>query len=187
MDSTPTLQPLGSALVIGGTDFIGTHVVEAFPDQPGCTAVHVLSRKPPRNSLPKVEYNEGYINDLEKLKHTINKINPSIIANLAYPGNLAPEKVLREVIIQGNNSILQCAAENPAVESFIYISTAEVVRKTGQELTEDTCQIWNESSWENPYGKTKAIAETLTLKANSPSLGTISLRSRPYTAKGIRC
>ena len=176
MESTIPTQQLGSVLVIGGCGFLGAHVVRKFLDVPSVKSVHVFSRDPTKSCLPTVEYHAGDIRDIDALRSLLAKIKPQIIVHLSYPGYTAKEHVLREVVIGGTQNVLQCAAENPAVEALIYTSTDSVVRKTGKELTEDDAEVWTESSKTYPYNKTKAIAETMVLKANGPSLLTLSLR-----------
>jgi sterol-4alpha-carboxylate 3-dehydrogenase (decarboxylating) len=186
MDSEEKL--LGSVLVVGGTGFIGRHIVDAFLNEPSCTAVHVLSRTIPKDVTPNVEYLEADIRNFNELKRTIDEINPRTITNLACPGYPAGEKELQEVIVQGNSNILRCAVENDAVKAYIFASSAEVVRRIGKELNEETAEVWSKQSKDfstiSLWAKAKAIAETMTLKANGTCLNTTALRMQAVYGEG---
>jgi sterol-4alpha-carboxylate 3-dehydrogenase (decarboxylating) len=58
----------GSVLVVGGAGSIGRYVVEAFLDEPSCSAVHVLSRTTPKDITLNVKYHEGDIRNFGELK-----------------------------------------------------------------------------------------------------------------------
>ena len=176
MASTILTQPLGPFLVIGGCGFIGSHIVRKLLEQPDVTSIHVLSRSPTQNHLPNIQYHSQDITDLEGLRAKILDIQPRVIFHLAYPGWAARESVLRRVVIDGVKNVLQCAVEIPAVETLVYTSTDQVVKKIGKELTEDEAEVWTEFSNTYAYPKVKAIAETLVLAANGPKLKTVSLR-----------
>lgn len=169
-------HPISSVLVIGGCGFVGSHVVQMFLEDSTCKSVSVFSRNPTTNRIPRVEYHAGDIRDKGALQSILALVKPQIVVHLAFPGNAVKRSVLRDVILNGTQIALDCAAESPSVEGFIYTATNQVVKQTGKELTEEEAVVWTESSKVNPYAKYKALAETLVLKKNGPSLATTSLR-----------
>jgi sterol-4alpha-carboxylate 3-dehydrogenase (decarboxylating) len=113
------------------------------------------------------------------LRSLISRINPHIICNLAYPGDLAKPPVLKSVIVDGTRNLLTCAQESGSVEAFIYTSTQHVAKmEQGNSITEESSHVWNHTDkGVNPYIFNKALAETMVLKANNPpSIRTTSIR-----------
>jgi nucleoside-diphosphate-sugar epimerase len=128
---------------------------------------------------------------LANSKRTNDEINPRIITNLACPGYPAGKKELQEVIVKGNKNLRRFARENPAIKVYVFASSAEGVSRTVQELTEDTSEVWHPSirnfSKICAWAKAKAIAETMTLKANGTCLNTMALRMQAVYGGGDSC
>ena len=80
----PTAEPLGSVLVIGGSGFVGFHIVRHFLKQPGIS-VSVISRNPERNALPDLSYHIGDVSDSSKMRDLVLAIQPAVIVYAACP------------------------------------------------------------------------------------------------------
>lgn len=70
----PTAEPLGSVLVVGGSGFVGFHIVRHFLKQPR-TSVSAISRNPERKALPGISYHEGDVSDSSKIRDLVLAIH----------------------------------------------------------------------------------------------------------------
>ena len=70
--------------------------------------------------------------------------------------------------VKGTRSVLACAIISPSVKALIYTSTCSVSKGYHHFNVEETAPLWEQDSGTLPYFKTKALADTLVRKANSP-------------------
>ncbi len=80
MDHTYT-KDLGSVLVIGGSGFLGFHIVRHFLQERN-TSVSVISRNPKRNAIPGASYHIGDISDSSRV-HELVLSNPFDLPSLS--------------------------------------------------------------------------------------------------------
>jgi len=162
---------LGVVLVVGGCGFLGSNIVKllCLPERPLATSVHVFSRNPTHNLHPDATYHAGDISNYQQVAALFSKIKPNVIIHTASPKYTTPEKILRQTNVDGTRILLQCAAESPDVQAFVYTSTdSAIVQAPGIKLTEDIAVLHTEKSRTNLYAKTKAIADFEVCAANKP-------------------
>ena len=164
------LLPLGSVLVVGGCGCLGSHIVDLLLREPDCT-VSVLSRNPDRNHFPGVSYHVGDISNLEEVRSILAKLQPRIIFHTASPQafeDSANASIYQEVNINGTRNLISCAAQAPSVVALIYSSSTSVVAGKKHIFADERSPVLTAASRENPYSKSKAIADTMVLEANDP-------------------
>ncbi|MCJ1368239.1 hypothetical protein MMC16_007381 [Acarospora aff. strigata] len=178
MTSYATAQDLalGSILVTGGCGFLGSHIVRLLLDDRSCSSVSVLSRNPTSPRYPKATYHTGDITDAKGVRSILAQLKPSVIIHTVSPRNTDKASVLEETNVTGTQILLRCASENTAVQAFVFTSTDSAIVPSSDTLDEETAQLYDERSRVYAYAKTKAIADAMVLKANSPALRTAVLR-----------
>lgn len=171
MSPAQTSNSLDSVLVVGGCGFLGFHLVRCLLGDPDCSTVSVLSRTPTRNRLPGVSYHAGDITSPEAVQSLLNELKPRVIIHAAAPSGHAVTgsvSVYQETNIKGTANLLACAAQAPSTVAFVYTSTSIVLVGSEHLFADESSPVLNASSKENEYAKTKAVADTLVLAANSP-------------------
>lgn len=171
MSPAQTSNSLRSVLVVGGCGFLGFHLVRCLLEDPDCSTVSVLSRTPTRNRLPGVSYHAGDITNPETVQSLLNELKPRVIIHAAAPTGHAVTggvSVYQETNIKGTANLLACAAEAPSTVAFVYTSTSIVLVGAEHLFADESSPVLNASSKENEYARTKAVADTLVLAANSP-------------------
>ncbi|MCJ1268804.1 hypothetical protein MMC22_008692 [Lobaria immixta] len=171
MSPAQTSNSLDSVLVVGGCGFLGFHLVGCLLEDPDCSTVSVLSRTPTRNRLPGVSYHAGDITSPEAVQSLLNELKPRVIIHAAAPSGHAVTgsvSVYQETNIKGTANLLACAAQAPSTVAFVYTSTSIALVGSEHLFADESSPVLNASSKENEYAKTKAVADTLVLAANSP-------------------
>lgn len=101
-----------------------------------------------------------------------------MVFHCASPKYNASEGVLHQTNVLGTEVLLECLSTSASAKDVIYTSSqfAIVPPIPGTKLNEEKATLHTEKSCNNPYSKTKAIAERTVLAANSADLRTIALR-----------
>ena len=118
--------------VIGGTGFLGTHLVQALAKRHS-SKIKVLSRHqiPPASHISPIEFVKGDLLDLPSLFRFIEP--QGVVVNVAYMGNRPHQENFKAV----QNLALAC--RTAGVKKLIHLSTAAVVGRTkDEEITEST-------------------------------------------------
>ncbi|CAO2654955.1 Nn.00g116880.m01.CDS01 [Neocucurbitaria sp. VM-36] len=174
MEETP--DNLGTVLVFGGGGFLGTVVVEKLLHA-GCWSSIAVASRNPKQHLPNVSYHKVDICDEKSVKALIDDVKPRLVIHLVSPHYNAEPQVLYDCNVKGTSIFIKACQESPHVKALLYTSTIRVIANTPPAiLTEDEIELFTESSKTHPYCKTKAIADTMVLAANSNSLETAVLR-----------
>ncbi|KAI9659364.1 MAG: hypothetical protein M1821_001622 [Bathelium mastoideum] len=185
MSFTWKLQPISSALVIGGSGFMGSHIVEHLLKESNCGPVTVVSRHPEQNRHPGVTYIQADLTDANSITKVVSDIRPEVIFHVAAPraiDGVNNASIFHEAIVEGTRHVIEIATVQPMVKALVYTSTMAVHQGYEHfDLTEDA-PVWQESTKTFPYYRAKALADTMVLRANQPvddngrGLRTASLR-----------
>ena len=165
---TPGSMQLNSVLVIGGSGFVGFHIVRHFLQQPG-TSVSVISRNPKRNALPGVSYYVGGVSNPSVMRDLIFAIQPVVIVHAACPSpTAASAKMYEDIIVRGTQILLAIATDAPSVKAFIFTSSATMAAGPEHIDLDENAQLADTKPGSHPYARTKAQADKMVLKANRP-------------------
>lgn len=160
--------PLATVLVIGGSGFIGFHIVRHFLQEPG-TLVFVVSRNPWRNALSGVSYQVRDVSNSLSMRDIVHAIQPTVIVHVACPPmTSASAKTYEKIIVKGTRDHLIIAADAPSVKAFIYTSSATAAAGSEHIDLDETTPLADTCPGSHPYARTKAQAEKMVLTANNP-------------------
>ncbi|EPE24114.1 NAD(P)-binding Rossmann-fold containing protein [Glarea lozoyensis ATCC 20868] len=156
-------------LVIGGCGFLGCHIVQAFLAHNPTWKVSVASRSPTHNLRDEADYYAVDISKRMELESLLLKLLPTIIVNSASPLAHAGAQASTSTTIEGAALSLNLAAEIPAINSYIYISSASIASGMPFSLLpESDAKLINPETNHDPYSAAKATADSMVLAANQP-------------------
>lgn len=168
---------LGHVLIIGGCGFLGSHIVRMLLDDSSCTSVSVFSRNPTINTFPSVTYHAGDISDSARVKALLTELQPRVIIHTSSPRVTSKSALLHAANVVGTTNLLKYAAETPSVRAFVYTSSDSAMHPSNKRMAEDDCIMYTADDTKAiEYQRTKAIADTMVLNANSHTLRTAALR-----------
>ena len=160
---------LESVLVVGGSGFIGFHIVRHFLQEPG-TSVSVVSRNPWRNALPGVSYHIGDVSKSSSMRDVVLAVQPTVIVHAACPPmTSASAKTYEKIIVKGTRDLLAIAADAPSVKAFIYTSSATGAAGSEHIDLDETTPLADTYPGSHPYARTKAQADKMVVTANNPN------------------
>ncbi|OCL05806.1 NAD(P)-binding protein [Glonium stellatum] len=145
-----------SVLVTGGCGFLGAHIVRRLLD----------------NSSLDAEPVEVSVSEMKEL---FEKVKPQVIIHTASPDPL-DTGALQKTNVDGTKILLRCATVCPETRAFVYTSSDSACQPTQEPIAEDKVKLYDEHHYNNLYGKTKAIGDTMVLEASSSDLHTATLR-----------
>jgi sterol-4alpha-carboxylate 3-dehydrogenase (decarboxylating) len=180
ISSTTTLETqdfmgphLGTVLVVGGCGFLGHHVVKFLLEEPTCTSVAVMSRRPTKNHFKGVTYHIGDITNIEQVRLILEQVKPNVIINTASPHAYIDHCLVAatfKVNIDGNQNLLEVAAEVGTVRAFVYTSSGPIIAGSGagydhadESYPTLAVPVVRQG---DPYHVAKAIGDKLVLEAN---------------------
>lgn len=169
----------GSALVTGGTGFLGRHIVEKL--LAAGRPVSVLARTPaPDLEARGVRFIRASLDDAPAVRAACRGID-TIFHVAAKVGVWGRYDDFFRANVLGTRALLEGAREH-GVSRFVHTSTPSVVYN-GYNLAGADESLPLTTSCPSPYPLTKAIAEHEVLAANSPTLRTVALR--PHLIWGV--
>lgn len=187
------MSQLNSILLIGGSGFLGLHLIEQFyRDSPGIK-IHVFDIRPLPETIseyftfdPKTV--PAIIGDLTSdvdIAQAIETSQCDVIVHAASPLPSLPREVLQKVNVEGTKNII-AVAEKMKVKALVYTSSAGVIFNGEDVRNADETWPYVDVHMD-AYNETKAIAETAVMQANTPSgLKTVCLRPAGIFGPGDR-
>ncbi len=160
------------ALVTGGGGFLGFAIVQKLLAR-GAT-VRSFSRQE-HSALQKlgVEQHRGDLGDWRAVEKAATGCD--IIFHVAAKAGLwGPYAEYHRINVTGTENILAACRQN-GINRLVYTSSPSVVFD-GKDMAGVDESVPYASHFEANYPKTKALAEELVLRANSPKLATVALR-----------
>lgn len=167
-------------LVTGGSGFLGAHVVQRLLHE-GVTAVAIVSRKPKTLVIDeqlknRLSYHAADVADEAQIQDVFTQFKPHAIIHTASPHHTDNAATLKRANVDGSKVLLECAKNCPETSAFIYTSSDSALAPTQQPLSEENAELYTETHYNNPYGLSKALADRMTLAANSNELATAVIR-----------
>eukprot|EP00127_Corallochytrium_limacisporum_P006895 Clim_evm10s237 gene=Clim_evmTU10s237 len=169
------------ALVVGGSGFLGTHIITQLLERGFSVAVFDVRRG--EQDWRSVEYHLGDIRRPEQLMSALKGVD--VVFHCATPDpNSKNGEIFRAVNVEGTANLIQCCHE-VGVQNLVLTSSASVVYNG-----EPICKGDESLPYANPpmdfYTSTKAEQEDLVLKANDSDLHTIAIRPHGIFGEGDR-
>lgn len=168
---------LGHVLVTGGSGFLGSHIVQRLLAESD-VVVFSVSRNPHQHDA-RVKYRTVNVTNEGKLRALFEEIKPRVVIHTVSPLSTANKAVLHRTIVEGTKALLRCAADCPETCAFVYTSSDSSVASPSlpnQKLQEVDAQLYTETHFNNPYGRSKALADAAVLGADGANLRTATLR-----------
>ncbi|KAF2099871.1 hypothetical protein NA57DRAFT_38404 [Rhizodiscina lignyota] len=195
-DLPKPLQPIKSALVVGGCGFLGHHIVHQLLQRHHDAQIHVLDLRCEKNIISdaRLSYHDGDITDPAAMAALLNDIKPQAVIHTASPHfgvTKAMEELMYKVNVSGTKNLLEKSKECGSVKAFVYTSSASVVMKKVmvmregglRNVDEDWAVAAENEQWEY-YGTTKALAEQAVLEANRTATQFFTAAIRPALIYG---
>jgi len=161
-----------SYLVIGGSGFLGSHIVDGLLNRgEGSVAVFDIVQ---RIFDDRITFFNGDICNEQQLSDAIQKCQASVIIHTASPSPEAPKEVHQRVNVEGTRTVIAAAVAN-AVPKLVYTSSAGVVFNKNNIVDADERMPFPKT--DESYNTTKQMAEDIILAANGKDgLATCALR-----------
>lgn len=187
------MSELKSVLLIGGTGFLGLHLIEQFHRRCPSVKIHVFDIRPLPDKLseyftfPKEEigFFQGDLTSKEDLRKAFEESECDIVVHSASPVHGLGTQIYEKVNVQGTKQVIDVAKEKK-IKALVYTSSAGVIFN-GQ----DVCNA--DEQWPYPevhmdgYNETKATAETMVMESNDfNGLLTVCLRPAGIFGPGDR-
>lgn len=167
-----------SILITGGCAFVGCHIVQQLLERSTSdnqsVQVSVASRHP-KNKDSRVTYHSANITDRADMTALLDKVKQQAVIHTFSPDPL-DIAALHGTNVDGTRILLDWATACPATRAFVYTSSDYACQPTRDVVTEDQVNLYNAQHYNNPYSKTKAIADAMVLTENGPDLRTSVLR-----------
>ncbi|KAI1419547.1 sterol-4-alpha-carboxylate 3-dehydrogenase [Xylaria sp. FL1777] len=175
MEATAKPKPrLGKVMVVGGTGFLGHHILELLVQRYHTEAIFVVDLEIERNRRPPedgVLYHKADITNVEHLVSIFEHTSPDVVIHTASPLPQVDTESTRElyhrVNVKGTRCIIH-ACQSSGVKVLVYTSSASVVSDHISDLInadERRLQVRGKDQPEY-YAESKAEAENFVLAAN---------------------
>ncbi|CCD27451.1 sterol-4-alpha-carboxylate 3-dehydrogenase (decarboxylating) NDAI_0K02600 [Naumovozyma dairenensis CBS 421] len=167
-------EKFDSVLLIGGSGFLGLHLIQKFYDMTPRPSINVFDVRPLPEKLSKqftfnpsdINFYQGDLTSFNDVNHAVQSSHAQVIVHSASPMHGQPSEIYEKVNVQGTRNVLDVCSKNHFVKLLVYTSSAGVIFN-GQDIHN------GDETWPIPevpmdaYNETKAIAEDMVLKANS--------------------
>ncbi|KAH7132578.1 hypothetical protein B0J11DRAFT_522026 [Dendryphion nanum] len=160
-----------SVLVVGGVGFVGYHLVSYFVRHGSFKDITVLSRSATSSSnrVQGATYCIGDLTRDDDIKKILDERKPSVIIHAVSPSPVTgTTKEYNQVNIRGTESLLRLAKASEHVQVLIYTSSSTLAKGPQHLNLDESAPLANTDPKAAPYARSKAIADTMILRANSP-------------------
>lgn len=166
--------------VIGGSGFLGRHLVEKLLDKGYTVSVFDIRQS---YELPGVTFHQGDLCDKQSLLTALHGV--SLVFHCASPAPASDDKALfQRVNIQGTQAVLQACTE-VGVQKVVLTSSASVVFE-GTDIKDGREDLPYAKKPIDYYTQTKIEQEKLVLKACDKEKGLLTVAIRPHGIFGPR-
>lgn len=183
---------MNSVLLVGGSGFLGLHLIQQFSQTRPNVKIHVFDLRPIPESLSlyftfdasAVTFHQGDITNKSHVSQAISKSKCDVIVHSASPIHGMPDAIYQKVNVDGTNTLID-AAKALHCKKLVYTSSAGVIFN-GQDVRNAN------ESWPYPethmdgYNRTKEVAERAVMAANGPEFTTVCLRPAGIFGPGDR-
>ncbi|KAH7132400.1 hypothetical protein B0J11DRAFT_521620 [Dendryphion nanum] len=165
-----------TVLVAGGSGYLGSHIVERLLSGDHASKIIIASRKQPSTIPEGTEWHPLDVTSKDSVTKLFDVTQPQIVIHTVTAPHLA-RKLQEATTINGTSLLLEAAKNCKKTNAFIYTSSDSACHYSPfRQITEDQAQLYTSTTYNNPYGRAKAIADAAVLSANSPELRTASIR-----------
>ncbi|KAK9473535.1 3-beta hydroxysteroid dehydrogenase/isomerase family-domain-containing protein [Dipodascopsis tothii] len=176
---------MNRVLIVGGSGFLGGHLIERLyllEDRP---EIHVLDIRPPpapsskfySYTLEDVTFHQGDLTSPESIKAVLETVRPEVVIHCASPVHGMGKEIYFKVNVDGTKNVVDCVAESGFVKALVYTSTASVIYD-GSDLrnADETFPIPEVAM--DAYNETKVLGEKYVLESNGKN-GVVTCAIRP--------
>lgn len=187
------LMPLLSVLLVGGSGFLGLHLVQRFCEHCPDIEIHIFDIRPIPDTISKyftfdkekVKFHKGDITSEDDLRHAFEDSKCEVVVHSASPIHGMSQEIYHKVNVEGTGTLLK-VAKALAAKALVYTSSAGVVFNGDDVFNADELWPYPEVHMDG-YNETKAAAEQAVMKANNPkNLLTVCLRPAGIFGPGDR-
>ncbi|KAK9234535.1 hypothetical protein V1525DRAFT_52429 [Lipomyces kononenkoae] len=178
-----------SILVTGGCGQIGIAIVRHLQEHYPTATIAVLDLEMPvagsSRLIEKVIYYAGNITDKAIVTEVFETVKPvvvfhtaGLIPQIAKRLNMHNEKDYVAINVQGTRIVLDAATVVGSVKAFVFTSSADVVKgDSWQDLAGVNESIEIPEVFDNPYAKSKALAESFIISLSTAIFPTTAIRT----------
>lgn len=187
------MTELTSVLLVGGSGFLGLHLVQQFRNKCPNVKIHVFDIRPIPEKLSKyftfdaseIVFHKGDLTSEKDVRKAVEASKCEVIVHSASPIHGMAQDIYYKVNVVGTKNLVYVAKSSP-VKALVYTSSAGVIFN-GKD-------VFNANEdWPYPrvhmdgYNETKAIAEQYVMESNDPdNLLTVCLRPAGIFGPGDR-
>ncbi|KAI1112397.1 sterol-4-alpha-carboxylate 3-dehydrogenase [Nemania sp. NC0429] len=167
-------QTLGAVMVIGGTGFLGHHIVDLLLQRYPNSAISVADRSVNRNRRPPadgVRYFQLDITQAAAVSALFNNVHPDVVIHTASPLpqlDISPTRDVYDKVNVGGTQTIIAACHQYHVKALVYCSSASVVCDHTSDVVnadEGRPRVRGRHQPEY-YAESKCQAEDLVIAAN---------------------
>jgi len=186
-------MPLERFLIIGGSGFLGSHIIDELILLKYPVAIFDISApKDPEQQIILQKNNirvfKGDLCSSDDILKTFSEFKPTVILNTATPSPMTKDPIIfQRVNVEGTRNVLECCGKY-GVKKYVMtssISLTETYDDHPTALTEADCKYLPDDH-EHPYYTSKIQQEKLVLEANGNDKGMMTCCLRPHRLWGPR-
>ncbi|KAH7356190.1 C-3 sterol dehydrogenase/C-4 decarboxylase [Pyrenochaeta sp. MPI-SDFR-AT-0127] len=173
-------ENLGTVLVIGGTGFLGSHIIRQLlagnhAEKIVCASRNIKIESQQRD--PRVVHHTLDVTSLDSIRALFSVWKPTTVLHTVSPPPRSHASVLEATNVNGTKTLLDAAKDCPETKAFIFTSSDSACHPSPfAQITEEECKLYTSHDAPNHYARTKGIADAIVLDANSSELRTATLR-----------